>query len=249
MIKGKTIGITISSYITNNVTFSVLKRCINSLLETLNIIDKIIIIDDASTYSPVFQFYKKIKSKILTIIYNEKNTGIASVKNQSILLLKDMVDIIILSDNDNYFFKDWDFFYCDKFIKSKFHNINQSNVLGNDDIVKVLNVNDVEIGVYNKFQGSFIMIDNYIIENVGGFPLLEEKYGGEHFNFQQRVNKFLKRENYSYDFLNSSDYIKNLHVSNSFCDSKRKMEMSIKNCLESDKILEQNIIKIEILTK
>jgi len=248
MIDNKKVGLCISSYVTNEITYSILKKSVISLIHTANIIDEIVIIDDYSTLQAVYSFYKSIESRIKTV-RNKINTGIASVKNQGLQLLSDC-DIIILSDNDNIFHRDWDKFYCENFIKSNIHNVNLHNDFTvYSDYQTSIKLNNIDVDCFTRFYGNFIMLDKYIIENVGGFPLLPEKYGLEHFCVQKRINTFLNRENYLYDFKGSKKYIKNIHMDDSFTERKNKTKMSIANAKMSDEILESGIIYLPIETK
>jgi glycosyltransferase involved in cell wall biosynthesis len=245
MVQGKKIGIAISSYICTMECLRILKSCLASLLQTSTLIDKIILIDDCSTLTETFDLYDQLKNNRLTIIRNSINKGISSVKNQSLLFLKDY-DIIILSDCDNYFYKNWDFFYIHNFLRTNIKNVNNSNIFNTDNPIKKYTINDIEIGVHQKFQGNFIVIDKDILDNVGGFPLLPEKYGLEHYNWQTRINMFLKRENYSYDFIGGNNFIKNNHTNITFANKLTKDEMSLRNKKASDYILENKIIKLEL---
>jgi hypothetical protein len=155
-------------------------------------------------------------------------------------------DVKILSDCDNIFARNWDKYYCENFIKSDIHNVNHSNIYSSDSLVKTLRMNDVNVCVFNRFQGNLIIVDNEIIKNVGGFPKLPKQYGGEHHNFQTRINRYLKREQYSYDFINTNKYVQNIYLNHSFTTPNNKELMSIENGKMSDVILDKGIIFIDI---
>jgi hypothetical protein len=244
MLYNRKIGLAISSYINNDITFNIQKESLKTLLKTTNIIDKIILIDDGSFHRDIDNYYNSIKHKI-QIIKNKTNKGISITKNIGLSTLKDC-DIIILSDNDNTFLKDWDKFYIDNFIKSEIKNVNSSNIFGDDPAFKIESKNNIKIGYHKKFQGNFIIIDKEILQNVGAFPVLPEKYGCEHFQYQNRINKYLKREQYSYDFVDSNKYVQNIYKSYTFTNRMLKDNMSRINAQVSDRLIDSGIIKLNI---
>lgn len=243
MLYNKRIGIVVSCFINNEKTFKVFVDCIESLIKNSTIIDKIFIVDDGSKYEPLFNYYKSLKNVL--VYKNQNNKGIASVKNISLKLLE-RYNIKILSDCDNIFKKGWDIFYCENFIREDIHNINNCNVFKREKPEKIIVKNKIVIEGYKSFHGNLIIIDDEIVNNVGGFPKLPNPYGSEHYNFQVRINKYLNRENYAYDFLGSENYIENIYINNSFTTVINKKLMSIKNSEVSDKILSSDIIFIPI---
>jgi hypothetical protein len=243
----KKVGIAISSYITNAQVFNIFKRCIHSLYVSNSEIDTIYIIDDCSSYKEVFEtydFYSGLCSKI-KVIKNKENKGIAKVKNISLELLSDF-DTLILSDNDNFFRQGWDTFYINAYNQSQIRSINNSNIFGTDTPIETFSKNGIQIGKFSKFQGNFIMIDKDILNNVGGFPVLPKKYGIEHVNYQYRVNKYLDRENVSYDIIGGNTQVKNLYMSNTFISKEEKIKCSEINAKISDRLLSTNEIKYKL---
>lgn len=225
MINGHRAGIAISSYVTNDRTLLRLRSCVQSLLRTTSFLDAIYIIDDASPLVAAKRYYEQLPTRV-EVVYHERNKGIGRTKNHSLDLLKGF-DVIILADNDIEFRPRWDYHSLTLMMKAGIKDMALSGVLGHQP--QFFNfVNGVKVGHYANQQGALMYVTRDVVQAVGGFPCLPEKYGQEHAHWQHRISKHCGHEGYVLD-IGLSRFIILRHDENSFTTKAEKERMSIAN--------------------
>lgn len=245
MFRDKKVGICISNYVFDEKSLDSIKRCVQSILLNSSYVDTIYITDDSSPYLPVFEYYESLREENkVHIIRNHKNRGIASMKNLGLRLLSDF-DYIILVDNDVFFKKGWDDFYLNGLETTQLESVHLSNIFNDNLPYKVEKIGNYQINYHTKYQGVFMCITKNAYKKVGGFPLLPERYGAEHYNWQVRLSKSLNMEKCIIDFDGGKNYIDFEHRSSSFETEDIKLKQAIINGNASDVILESGVIYME----
>jgi Glycosyl transferase family 2 len=202
------LGLAITTYSdsqTPNERIQIIDQSLNSLKKTLNDNIYVIIVVDGS-YN---QYHETVLNKYIhdfNIYIKPINGGIAKAKNTSIRKLLNIgCDILFLADDDIIYHHDWYQFYSQKMIQSKipFLSFVQCKYrVGEKRIINNVNVLIAD----NCFQGCFMIINKSIIEKVGYFDNLPNKYGYEHVIFNKRL-LYLKIITHNYDLVDSEKYI------------------------------------------
>jgi len=105
----------ISIIIPNKDNCSKLSRCIESIKESRFKDYEIIIVDDGSSTKEIRNFYQRIKSSNLEILFNKNNMGPSYSRNKGADYAKG--DVLLFIDSDCYIFPNTleiinDFFCC-----------------------------------------------------------------------------------------------------------------------------------------
>lgn len=227
MIDGKRVGLAISSYITNGTTYNRLRRCVSTLITSSTILDQIVIVDDGSFLNQACTYYKSLSPRV-QIYYNCDNYGIAATKNRSLRLL-DGNDIIILADNDVEFRRSWDKICVQMMSNAGLQSMALSSLFHRPSAYKK-NMNGIEVGFYPNFQGALMFVTKEALNVVGGFPILPEKYGQEHSNWQHRLSVLGDHIGHVPD-PGIGRYVFLKHDENSFTTADEKYRMSVANSI------------------
>lgn len=244
MFKGKKVGVSISNFVFDNLSLVSIKRCISSILAYSEHVDVIYITDDASTHRSVFQYYDTLDQQKVRVIRNHKNRGIAAMKNLGLRLLSDC-DYMILMDNDIHVNKGWDSFYIGGMEETGIESVHLSNIFNDNAPHRSIVKNGYKMNYHTKYQGLFMCISKNAYEKVGGFPLLPQRYGAEHYNWQVRLSRALGMEQCVIDFEGGKNFIKFEHRTSSFDTARNKEKQAIINGNASDVILNSGVVHIE----
>jgi glycosyltransferase involved in cell wall biosynthesis len=242
MISGKTVGLAISSYITNQLTLQSLSRCIASLATHHNSLDSIYVIDDGSPYRKACEFYRRVLPPV-KVVYQCQNRGIAVTKNHSLKLLQEH-DIIIMADNDIEFqTHDWDVSCVNRMITAGIPSMAMSGVMGHLPY-QIKDHNGIKVNYHHNHQGALIFATKEAVKAVGGFPVLPERYGQEHAHWQARMAVHGGHEGFVLD-VGISEFVTLRNLENSFTTTADKVRMSIINADALNAMPHSSYIPIE----
>ena len=176
-------GIAISTYFReyNESRLNTFKLCIDSLINTYDINNKIYLIDDSSI-DVTHLNYVKMTYPNIEIHINNKNMGISKTKNKCIKILEqNNHDILFLSDDDVIFKDGWVKQYSLALLKSGVNMLMADVVKDKKEMnnKKNININNVNFKILTMPEGPFIAMTSKVPKTIGYF---DEKliYGYEH---------------------------------------------------------------------
>lgn len=183
------IGISVSIFCYDQKSLESTVKTLDSLQANCSeFVTKVVLVDDQSPYEKIHEYYENFGGDPrFEIVRNEKNIGIGRVKNQGLRRLRNH-DLIVLSDNDVQFMKGWDTFLMHAMLTADVKMVSLSNLWG-DTPGRIEMRNKIQLHYNARLNGAFIAIQREVLEKVGGYPDLPEKYGQEHCNWQLRTAK------------------------------------------------------------
>jgi GT2 family glycosyltransferase len=245
MFNGKRVGVCVSSFVYDQVSLAQLKKCIGSLIVNSKLVDDIYITDDCSTYNMVWAYYSDLSHGKVRVVRNHRNRGIGAMKNLALRLLG-KCDIKFLIDSDVSVRAGWDDFYCRGLLETQHSSVSLCNIFDDNQPFRREKIGTYQVNYHSKYQGAFMCFTQEALNRVGGFPLLPQRYGGEHYNWQVRMAKSLGMEPCVIDFDGSRRFVENDHRHNSFITAHEKEKQSSVNSRVSDAILKTGVISMPI---
>lgn len=235
-------GISVSIYVFDGRSYESTTRCVQSLSDNSGpLVDRIVLVDDASPSSNAMaEFYGTLHDPRIEIVRNKENLGIARVKNQGIKILKDY-DVIVLADNDVQYRRGWDSFLFHAMYSSGAPIISLSNLWGDNKPVKQEKFEAIRLNYHLRLNGAFIAFTQEVLQKIGGFPNLPEKYGQEHVNFQLRAAKAYGFFPHVVDIEGLKDYLVFQNCPSHLSDNIKK-RLSNRNAVVSNEILASDVL-------
>ncbi|MFH1739634.1 MAG: glycosyltransferase family A protein [bacterium] len=184
-------GIAISTYFgpgTSTGRLEIFMTSIYSLLAS-EFPGKIIVVDDGSTSKIHLQ--KIANNPRIKIIYKTENGGVAKCKNTGLKNLLDC-DYLFLADDDMIYNGEWWTPYISTYAKTGFRHLLFRPTIKEFPFSRHLSEEFVEhdgfpVKRMRHVNGCLFFITRDIIDMVGGFKILPNKFGFEHINFSDRV--------------------------------------------------------------
>lgn len=202
------IGVSVSIYCYDEDSYKSTIKTIESLIANSSVlVKKIVLVDDCSPYKEIFEYYKTLRGvPKLEIVRNKINLGIGQVKNIGIKKLN-TYDLIALSDNDVEYKKGWDTFLLHSMYAADIKMVSLSDLWGDSPPQKKETINKVNLHYNARLNGCFIAFWKEVVDNIGGYPNLPEKYGQEHCNYQLRCAKYYGHYPYCIDVVGLKDFL------------------------------------------
>jgi glycosyltransferase involved in cell wall biosynthesis len=244
MFDGKRVGVCISSFVYDRHSLQQISQCVTSFLANSTFVDEFYVTDDFSPTRFAYEFYNDIRARGVRVVCNHKNRGIGAMKNLALRLLS-RCDIKFLVDGDTHVKKGWDEFYCRGLQVTKHDSVHLSNIFNDNEPFRQERIGDYTVNYHSKFQGAFMAVTKSGVERVGGFPLLPQRYGCEHYNWQVRLSRSLGVEPCVLDFAGGNQFVFNDHKPDTFITAYEKDRQSRVNGDLSNSLLRNRMNYME----
>jgi glycosyltransferase involved in cell wall biosynthesis len=214
-----TIGIAISTYFGLDTSIGrkeIFFASIYSLLAS-KFPGKIVIVDDGSITNKHLMEIADIKG--IQIIYKHTNTGVSRTKNTGINALAGC-EYLFLADDDLIYNGKWWEIYIDAYQKTKISHFAFRPPKEEFPWGRFPEDADARNGIALRRvphpNGCMLFFHRSVIDMVGGFKVLPNKFGFEHLNMTERILKAAKIP-FSYDVVGSNDF---LHLNSNSYNSR-----------------------------